>query len=113
MVPSEVDGTNIGPVERGGDHAEHTFTITNRGEKDLLLTRSPLIEITGYHPEEFSVTFLPSSPIEHGDGVTTFMISFNPSDIGPRRAVINIPNSDPDQDSYQFAVWGTGTEAGD
>jgi len=113
MISSPLDGTDFGAVELGGDPSPGLFTITNSGEKDLYLTGSPLVEITGSHPGDFSVNLLPNSPLAFKDGSTTFEISFHPKDRGLRTAVIIITTSDLTQNPYTFVVQGTGVGEGD
>lgn len=113
VVPNELDGTDFGDLKLGEELTPSVFTITNRGAKSLYITGTPMVEIAGSHPDDFSVNLLPYSPLAFKDGSTTFEITFHPSASGLRTALITIINSDPPQNPYTFAVQGTGVGEGD
>ena len=109
-TPAVVDGTDFGDVNLDGATAVGTFTIENTGDEELYLTGSPMIAISGAHAADFTITNQPSSPVVASGGTTTFEITFDPSAAGLREAEISIANDDSDEDPYNFAIQGTGTE---
>jgi hypothetical protein len=108
-TPESADDTEFGEAAVDSDTVVHTFTIENKGEEDLNLTGSPLVEITGTHAADFTVTSSPSTPVAAGGGTTTFEITFDPGRDGLREAEISIANNDSDENPYNFAIQGTGT----
>ena len=83
----------------------------NTGIADLNLLGGTPITITGANASEFVVVTQPASPIAPGKSVT-FQIVFDPNTTGLRSAIINITNSDPNENPYTFAIQGTGTMVG-
>ncbi|MBI9050196.1 MAG: sortase [Anaerolineaceae bacterium] len=83
---------------------QHTFTITNTGAGQLLLSDSPRITVTG---TDFSlITDAPAS-IAAGDSAT-FTVQFAATAIGPRTGNISITNNDTSENPYNFDITGTG-----
>ncbi|HMQ04014.1 MAG TPA: Ig-like domain repeat protein [Pyrinomonadaceae bacterium] len=109
-TPDPADHTDLGSTMVSGGTVMRTFTIENAGTSDLNLTGSPLVEITGSNPSEFTVTAVPTTPIASGGGTTTFQVTFDPSSTGLREATVSIANNDADENPYTFAIQGTGTE---
>jgi len=109
-TPSLADHTDFGSTNISGGTITRTFTIENSGSAELNLTGSPeLIEITGTHASDFTVTLDPTSPVAAGGVTTTFQVQFDPGNAGLREATISIANSDSDENPYNFAIQGTGT----
>ena len=106
-TPVTTDHTDFGSADVDGGTVVRTFTIENSGDAALTLSGSPLVAISGDHAAEFTVTALPSSPVA-GGGITTFQITFDPDAAGARTATVTIANDDGDENSYTFAVQGTG-----
>lgn len=106
--PSISDDTDFGEAEVGIDTVPHLFTIYNTGSGDLSLTGVPMIEVTGTHAADFSLTVLPSSPVAGGGGTTSFEITFDPGAGGLREAEVVIANNDSDENPYNYAIQGTG-----
>jgi len=102
------DGTYYGYVSVATGTISHTFTIVNQGGADLNLTGTPLIEISGTHNSDFTVTSQPASTIASNGGTTEFTVQFNPNEIGHRNAIVSIANDDIDKNPYEFAIMGTG-----
>ena len=101
MAPGIPDGTDFGRVDVGNS-VLHTFTIFNSGNVPLLLNGSNTIElddttnfILGHVHEE----------IAPGESYS-FDIEFAPTDALPHVANITIPNNDPDEAPYNFAIQG-------
>ncbi|KPJ58374.1 MAG: hypothetical protein AMJ46_14285, partial [Latescibacteria bacterium DG_63] len=107
-TPSPSDHTNFGNCYVPSGSVTRTFTISNMGLQDLILTGSPdKVIITG--STDFTVTQQPSSPVAANGGTTTFEITFDPSSSGTKTATISIANDDYDEDPYDFVIQGTGS----
>ena len=107
-TPSLADGTDFGSIDVNAGTLISSFTIQNNASNiNATLTDTPLISILGSHASDFIVSTLPLTTIP-GGGNTTFTITFNPSGAGLRTAEISIPNTDPDENPYNFAIQGTG-----
>ncbi len=105
--PSAADHTDFGSLNVSSGSVSRTFTIENSGTANLLLTdASPYVSISG-HTLDFTLTSIPSSTITSG-GTTTFEITFNPTTIETRTAVISIANNDSDENPYNFTIQGEG-----
>ncbi len=108
-TPDVSDDTDFGSTDIVTGSVIHTFTIENSGGADLDLTGTPIVQITGTHASDFSVTQQPaSSTVNSGGGTVTFQITFDPSATGSRSANITISNTDADENPYNFAIQGTG-----
>jgi hypothetical protein len=108
--PTPADGSDFGLVPWDGGTMVHTFTIQNNGDAELNLTGSPLVEITGTHAGDFTVTAQPASSVAPGAS-TSFAVRFDPGAIGTRSAAISIANNDNNETPYNFAIQGTGALA--
>ncbi|MBN2415136.1 choice-of-anchor D domain-containing protein [bacterium] len=109
--PTSSDETYFGDVVTVGASKTGTFRIDNLGSSDLILSGSPLISIGGVNPDDFTVTQQPSTPVS-GGGYTTFEITFDPSAMGTRTALVSIANNDLDENPYTFVIEGTGISPG-
>jgi len=107
--PSTSDDTDFGIVYSVSGSASHTFTVYNSGGNDLLLTGAPLVDISGTHASDFTVTSQPSSTITGSGGSDTFIISFDPGAVGVRSATVSIANNDLNENPYTFDLQGTGS----
>lgn len=108
-TPQEGDNTDFGNVIVDGATKVNSFTIFNIGTADLTLTNTPKVLIAG-HAGDFTVTAVPGSPVEHG-GSTAFSITFDPTVMGVRTALVVIANTDNDDNPFVFSLKGTGTSA--
>ena len=102
-TPSALDDTQFGDVFTEGGSLQHTFTIENTGDADLV--------IAGI--SESSTHFTISGPAETSiaaGGSTTFTVTFAPQSVGQQSTVISIANNDADESAYTFTVEGTGVE---
>jgi serine protease AprX len=108
-IPHKTGKYNFGKVNLGYG-IPVTFTIENLGGVNLDLTGKPRVSITGTNAKDFKVTVQPSSPILPIES-TTFEITFTPAAVGPRVATVSIPNTDSDENPYQFSLYGTGSKA--
>ncbi len=105
------NGTDFGGVAAFSSSFINTFTITNTGNADLLLTGAPRVSISGANASDFTVVSQPPSTIAAGASAT-FQVMFHPGAVGERTAVLSIPDNDPTQAPYTFNIAGTGTAAG-
>jgi surface protein len=106
-TPSISNNTDFGSVLASSGTIVKTFTIENTGNQNLLLTGSPIVNITGANTSDFTVTAVPSTTVTSVNN-TTFQISFDPSSLGNRTATVSIANNDTDENPYTFAVQGSG-----
>ena len=107
--PSVSDNTDFGAVYNVSGSSSHSFTIYNNGGGDLLLTGAPLVNITGTHASDFSVTTQPGNTISGSGGNEIFIVSFDPGDLGLRSATVSVSNNDLNENPYTFNVQGTGS----
>ena len=70
-TPDAADDTDYGSAYIGNT-TQHTFTIQNTGDADLTLWGTPIVDIIGAHPADFSVTADPTSPVAPFGGTATF-----------------------------------------
>jgi hypothetical protein len=101
-------GTVFGSAAAAGSRRiQRVFTIVNTGPGSLVLTSSSRVVISGADGVDFSVTLLPSGTIAPG-GSTIFKISFDPSALGARSAVVSILSNDRFNSIFSFSILGTG-----
>ena len=107
ITPSINNHTGFGDVIASSGTKIRTFTIENTGYQDVLLTGSPVVNITGINASDFILTTVPSATIS-GLSNTTFQITFAPSSVGNKTAIVSIANNDTDENPYTFVIQGTG-----
>ena len=107
--PSVSDDTEFGTVYNVSGSSSHSFTIYNTGGGDLLLSGVPLVNITGTHASDFTVTTQPGNTIAGSGGNESFIVSFDPGDLGLRSATVSIASNDVDENPYTFNIQGTGS----
>jgi len=107
-TPSLDDHTDFGSADVDGETAVYTFAVANQGVPDLLLHGNPAVAVSGVQATDFTVTAQPASAVP-ADSTTSFDVTFDPQSIGVRMATIEIPNNDPDNDPFVFAIQGRGT----
>jgi hypothetical protein len=105
VSPSPEDATDFGSVPSLGVTIERTFTITNNGNADLVLTGSPFVSIGGPNAADFTVTQMPAPVIAPG-GHSDFKIAFRATDVGYRTAAVSIANTDDSENPFKFVVQG-------
>ncbi|WKK66840.1 choice-of-anchor D domain-containing protein [Lutimonas zeaxanthinifaciens] len=103
-TPSFLDGTDFEEVEIGSSQI-NTFTIFNNGTTDLDISTIQIVPVDGFElvGTPFPVTLAPG-------GSTTFDVEFTPSQIGNSVAIVQISNSDPNLELFQFLISGDGVE---
>ncbi len=110
LTPALANQTDFGSVSvPDGLIAVRIYSIINNGQTQLSLTGSPRVSLTGDHASDFLVTAMPAENLGSTGGATTFSISFTPSATGVRSALVTLPNNDPDEAPFTFAIKGTGT----
>lgn len=101
-------GTFFGNIVTAGDRvSQRTYRITNFGNGPLRLIGTPRVVISGVHAADFVVSAEPLAEIG-SDGVTLFVVRFNPSAPGARSANVTILSNDPTRPSYSFGISGVG-----
>ena len=83
-----------------------TFTITNTGTTNLVLT--PPITITG---TAFTVGASFAATIIAAGGTTTFTLTFNPAATGAYSETVSFATNDCDENPFNFRITGTGDVA--
>ena len=96
---------DFGEVNQNSSKAT-VFTIGNNGNDILCLTGDPIIQIIGANASDFLITQEPQTSID-SDVSITFEITFSPASIGVKEAEVIIPNSDLDENPYNFTISGT------
>lgn len=104
--PNPADHTQFGSLSLGGA-ITRTFTISNSGDANLLLTGSPVVSISGPAAADFSLVAPPTTPVL-SHTIATFQVRFASVVAGTRVATITIANNDSDENPYDFAIQGTG-----
>jgi surface protein len=105
ITPSSIDFTDFGSINLSSSPVVRTFTIENTGILPLLLSGTPVINITGANASDFAVTSVPTTTVA-ASGSTTFQITFSPTAAGTRTATVSIPNNDTNENPYTFAIQG-------
>ena len=85
-----------------------TFTITNTGGNDLLLSGSPVVQISG--SSAFTINTQPASliiPEQSSD----FIVRFTPDSEISFNSTITIATNDPNNSTYTFSITGSGTDS--
>ncbi|MFY0482546.1 choice-of-anchor D domain-containing protein [Flavobacterium sp. PLA-1-15] len=113
--PDITNGTNV-PVGTQntlfaartiGTSEAKSYRIQNLGGAVLNLSG---LTITGANATDFSVTTPPPSTVAPGATVT-FEVTFSPTAIGERNAIVNIPNNSSNINLFAFNIRGTGNNA--
>ncbi|WP_291131846.1 choice-of-anchor D domain-containing protein [Flavobacterium sp. UBA7682] len=99
--------TDFGSINVTAGTATRTYTIQNTGTSALIISNPT---ISGTNAGDFTVTTNPATLSIATGASTTFIVTFNPSASGTRNAIVNIVNNDSNENPYDFAIQGTGTE---
>lgn len=110
ITPTITDHTDFGSQGITSGMVSRTFTIENTGSGVLTLGANA-VSISGVDAADFTVTTQPAMTVAPS-GSTTFIVSFDPSAIGVRNAMLNINNDDSDESPYNFNIQGNGTPGG-
>lgn len=108
-TPYALNNTLFGSFNIGTPSAPKTYTVENVGLSALSLSGTPIINIVGANPGDFTVVAQPAASVA-SLGSVTFNIIFTPSGDGQRNAIVLIANNDltDGENPYTFAVRGTG-----
>lgn len=109
-TPASADHTDFGSTPVTGGSVTRTFTISNTGTAQLLLTGTAPNYVSLIGSSAFTISSQPTTPVAATNGTTTFQVTFDPSASGDVTAVVNIDNDDGSADPYTFVIQGTGTE---
>lgn len=101
-TPAVADSTDFGGVST---MKTVTYTLTNTGNLTLNISG---VTFTGTHSSDFSVMTAPSAVLAP-NASTTFVVKFQPGNVGLRSAVMHIQNDDCDESDYNVNIQGTGT----
>lgn len=105
-TPTTADWTDFGSTDVTTGSLTRTFTIRNSGTLPLTVGA---ITFSGANAADFSVTISPNPSIAAGNS-SNVTVTFDPSGVGLRTATMSIVNNDSDENPYNFAIQGTGTE---
>lgn len=111
-TPSVVTGTDFGSVLHASGTVERAFRVENFGSANLLLSGSPLVQLSGSGAAHFQIVASPSTSIAPG-GFTTFRLRFSPTLPGTHTATVTLINNDADENPFDFTIRGIGTGAVD
>ncbi|MEZ4616873.1 MAG: choice-of-anchor Q domain-containing protein [Caldilineaceae bacterium] len=107
MAASIPDGTDFGSLEVN-TAITHSFTISNSGPYDLILSGSPVITVTP--GTAFSLAEPPTTTIA-ANATTAFALRFAPMAQANYTATVQIANNDADEGLYTFVIAGEGKPA--
>lgn len=102
-----VDGTAASSVTDFTDFngsITRTFVINNTITGGILNIAAPYL--TGTNADQFTVTSLPAASI-NGIASTSFVVTFTPTSLGTKTAIININNNDCSESIYDFVITAT------
>lgn len=106
-TPGTSDTTDFGNVEVNQASQTETYTILNTGSADAASVSAAVTG--GANRNDFTIMTAPASAsIANTSGSETFVVKFDPSNVGVRNAIITVSSSDPATPSYTFNVKGTG-----
>lgn len=100
--------TAFGNAIINSETVSRTYTIRNDGDATLSLSGSPLIQLTGSHASDFTVTSQPGKISLSPNELTTFVVRFRPTALGTRNAVVTLTSNDSIEGTYSYAVSGEG-----
>ncbi len=107
--PAAADYTDFGSTDWIAGEVVRTFTLYNRGSQPLNLL-GPKVAMGGAAGGDFIVTPPAAASVDAG-GSVTFQVSFEPTVVGTRDAVVTVYTNDTDEGDYTFSVRGTATSA--
>lgn len=100
--PAVADSTDFGGVPT---MKTVTYTLSNTGNQPLNITG---VTFSGTHASDFSLVSAPAAVVAVSAS-TTFVVKFQPGNVGLRSAVMHIRNDDCDEGDYNVNIQGTGT----
>lgn len=99
---------DFGSTTTSSSAAPVTFTITDSGTADLVLSGSPAVALSGADAADFSVTEPAVTTISPSQS-TSFEITFAPSTVGAKNASLSIADNVDGQSPYTLRLTGTAT----
>mgnify|MGYP006191092345 FL=1 len=105
-IPDLNNHTNFGNANVTAGTKLRNFFIINLGGDILNVTS---VTITGTHAADFTVTAAPSATVGLNNS-TTLGITFDPSALGLREALVTVTNNVPGKSPYTFAISGVGID---
>ena len=105
-TPSPTDGTSFGEMTVASGSVSRTFTILNTGDGSLTISS---LALSGPAASDFAITTNPSTPLAALTGTTSLQVSFDPSALGTRTAVLTLRSNDRSRDPFVFHLSGIGT----
>lgn len=108
ITTSAVNGTDFGSTQINFGTVVRTFTIKNDGADPLNLTGTPDVTVLG--DPDFTITSQPTTSTLNGGSSTTFQVTFAPTSVGAKSAVISIDNDDSNENPYNFTIGGAGLQ---
>lgn len=108
-TPSTADATSFGSVNKNSTIVK-TYTVAaeifsqNSGVYPDFSDSAKPIHVSGSNASEFVASGITSN----GNGTVSFTVTFKPTSTGKRTARIEIPNTNPFDNLYTFAIEGTG-----
>lgn len=106
--PSLMDHTDFGLAKVVSGMTTRTFFIHNLGDANLQLDGNPLVQVSGSHAADFTVTSQPAVQVAAEGGMTSFSISFTPGGEGVRNALVSISSNQVQSSPYTFSLRGEG-----
>ena len=103
-TPTVAKSTDFGDVFYSSGNNPNSFIIENNGTTDLTVN-----SVVSSNATEFAVTGTTSGVITPGNSII-FTITFDPTTIGTKTAVITILSNDVDEATYTFNVEGVGVD---
>lgn len=105
-TPWVSDQTDFGSASIDGGYTTVNYTIRNLASGVGILNIGA-ITITGAGASSYSIVVAPASVVNN-NGSTTLSITFQPTTIGIKNAIINIANDDANENPYNFSITGLG-----
>lgn len=105
-TPDLNNHTNFGNANVTAATKLRNFFLINLGGEVLNITN---VTISGTHAADFAVTVAPSATVGLNNS-TTLGITFDPSALGLREALVTITNNVPGKSPYTFAISGVGID---
>ncbi len=90
-----------------GSSAAKTFVVQNTGTATLQVTAT---SVTGSNANQFSITSGGGSFSLAPGGTRNVVVSFAPTSTGAKTAALRCASNDPDENPYDVALTGTGTQ---
>lgn len=109
--PSLTDNTDFGNIPLNTKFAR-SFMLKNNSGSNLTFTGSSNVTLSGTNASQFSITTRPANNLTlSGFTYTILEVSFNPTSLGIKNAIITITLSSGSPSPYTFSIQGTGTPA--